>query len=128
MTSGKVKPWQIVLFLAAAAALGWSAWNVLKSGTSVPVSGELTLVDVRTGQLYVVDTSRRGVVLPERHPETGEEVLFAASQDETSGVWQLGRGSEEMLRLLDGELAAVVDASTGELKVLESPAKRLRRK
>lgn len=75
-----MKPWQAILMVVALLVLGGSvAWQIV--GSDKPeVSGEVLLVDIRTGQVFRANTSgRRAVVLPAKHPETGERSLYSAA-------------------------------------------------
>jgi hypothetical protein len=71
-----IKPWQIILFVAAIGVLGFSVWKFGFS-SSVPVTDGYLTIDVKTGQLYDIKKGRaKGVSLPAKHPETGERTLF----------------------------------------------------
>jgi len=71
-----IKPWQIILFVAAIGALGFSVWQFAFSSDVPKTEGYLT-VDIMTGQLYEVRKGKaRGVPLPAKHPETGDRTLY----------------------------------------------------
>ena len=86
MTSGKVKPWQIVLFIAAVGALGWSVWSVL-SRDVVRVSDEVVLVDLASGKLYIASTD--SMIVPAKSPDTGERTLYPVSRTADGAAWVL---------------------------------------
>ena len=71
-----IKPWQIVLFIVAFAAVGFSVWKFGFSNSIPTTDGYLT-VDIMTGQRYDIKKGKaRGVPLPAKHPETGERTLY----------------------------------------------------
>ncbi len=79
----RMKPWQIGLFIAAVVVLGASlVWAVL-GGESVNLKENHVLVDVTTGDRFTFNTGgRRGMALPEKNPETGENVLLPIHRGE----------------------------------------------
>ena len=46
-----IKPWQIILFIAAVGVLGFSVWKFAFTSDIPTTDGYLT-VDIKTGQLY----------------------------------------------------------------------------
>ena len=124
MTNGNLKPWQIVLFVAAVAALGWSVWNVL-GRDRITQADEIVMVDVNTGELFVKDTSR-AIVMPAAHPDTGAYSLVPVFRDEDSGELKITSRSAQLLRRIDGDHAAI---DTESLVVrAEGEPRRIRRK
>lgn len=78
MTSGKLRPWQIGLFVVALIAVG-VAVAFSMGGEEVDLAGKVTLVDVTTGDLFVKRTGGHGtVVLPEINPDTNKPTLLPA--------------------------------------------------
>jgi hypothetical protein len=76
----KIKPWQIILFIAAIGVLGFTAWKFAFSNGIPKTDGYLT-VDIMTGQLYEVRKGKaRGVPLPAKHPDTGDRTLYPVNQ------------------------------------------------
>lgn len=103
---GDVKPWHIILILAAIGALGFSAWKFAFTAR-VPDPDRILLVDVKTGVLF--DTRKgknRGLLLPARHPETGDPTLFPVEKDE-SGSWVIRSRYRPMLSEMRMEGGAV---------------------
>lgn len=93
----QVRPWQIVLFVAAVGAMAFGLWWSLGRGPRAQSTNRTLLVDVTNGELFEFSTKKRGVVIPERNPETGKIALFPVRQDE-NGEWviearYLGEGS-----------------------------------
>jgi len=75
-----IKPWQIILFVVAIAALSFS---VIKFGfgDSIPQTKGYMTVDIMTGQLYDVRKGKaKGVPLPAKHPDTGKYTLYPVNQ------------------------------------------------
>lgn len=90
---GDLKPWQIVVIIAAVIAVGFTGWRLLTADRVAQPSGYMT-VDVRTGQLYDIQKGKaRGVVVPARHPETGERTLYPVNNE--NGTWKLDEGYAE---------------------------------
>ncbi len=84
----EIKPWQIILIIAAVVVLAFSGWRMMTSGSIDQPDGHMT-VDVMTGQLYLVRKGKaKGVMYPAKHPDTGERTLYPVNQDD-SGEWKL---------------------------------------
>ncbi|MEL7473916.1 MAG: hypothetical protein AAGK04_11420 [Planctomycetota bacterium] len=117
---GSVKPWQVLLFVAAIASLAYAAWNAL-SGEKVELAQTINLVDVHTGELFEVDVSRRGMVIPAKHPETGERTLLGVRLED--GEWRLNAKGIESLKQIRGSHDAVGNKGAGVVNVInpESP-------
>lgn len=85
---GNVKPWQIILIVVAFGALGFSVWKFGFGNRVYQPDGILT-VDVVSGQLFDVHKGKaKGILLPVRHPDTGERTLFPIEKLQ-DGTWQL---------------------------------------
>lgn len=105
-----IRPWQIILFIAAIGVLGFSAW---KFGFGSSIEGQMAdsmmMVDVQTGQLYEVDVSgQRGVLIPARHPETNEVALLPVFDE--GGEWFLYERYRPSLSSMDVSLDAIAGA------------------
>jgi len=84
-----IKPWQIILIIAAVAVLAFTGWRMMGSGPVDGPSGHMT-VDVITGQLYLVQKGKaKGIVYPSKNPDTGDRTLIPVYQDEGSERWTL---------------------------------------
>ncbi len=109
-----LKAWHIVLFVAAVSALGVSAFFTFR-GSGVEFSNRVMLVDVKTGQIYAVDSSNKTITVPARHPETGERTLFPVEREE-KGEWRI---DPRALRDLDESGLAVPEVvETGSGRVI----------
>lgn len=116
----KVKAWQIALFVAAAAVLGFSVWRGL-SGPARPESTRREiLADVTTGELFEFSTERRAVLIPERNPDTGKIALFPVERTK-DGRWVVARRYLDSLDEIEGD-PVKLDVRSGEVKVVrDSP-------
>lgn len=121
-----VKPWQIILLIAAVGVLGFSIWKfALSGGPELPKS--VKLVDVKSGALFELDISgRRSAYYPEKHPDTGERTLLPVMKDE-SGGWRITGHSLPALADVKGDHPAVKNPSTGEVEVAEGSVRTIRR-
>ncbi len=87
---GDLKPWQIILIIAAVVAVGFTGWRFL-TGTQIDEPDRLFAACVVTGELFDIRMGRaRGLLLPAKHPETGERTLFPVTND--GGVWKVATG------------------------------------
>jgi hypothetical protein len=84
----KAKPWQIALIvIGLAVGIGSAAWFAF-SGDEVKLDRRYFLVDVETGQIYEVDSTKYRLVLPATNPETGKVSLIGIHQSE-DGTWKV---------------------------------------
>lgn len=73
----KMKPWQIVLFAAAILVVGVTVAYAVFGGERVDLKEDHVLVDVTNGDRFTFNTGgRRAMALPEKNPDTGENVLL----------------------------------------------------
>lgn len=115
-----IKPWQIVLFVAAIAAVGVGVFMMTR-GRGLDLSNAIVMVDVETGELFSFSIDgRRGVGVPNFNPDSGKLSLLPVVRDD-SGVWHLGERSKSILPDLDVEATAVVNAETGEVNTVGNP-------
>ena len=122
---GDVKPWQIVLFVAAVVVVGVSlGWMVL-GGKRVDLPNEAVFADVSNGDLYTVNLrGRRSAMVPSKNPETGEWTLFPVERDE-SGAWRITERARFDFEAMDVDKSAVKDMATGEVEVSTGRRKKL---
>lgn len=118
----KVKAWQIVLFVAAVAALGFGAYKTFLSRT-LDLHDAIVMVDVETGELFSFSIEgKRGVGIPNFNPDTGKLALLPVRQDD-AGVWKITERALPILADLKVEPKAVVSKSTGEVNAVGNPKK-----
>ena len=121
---GQVKPWQVVLIVAAVVAMGVSLWYSLSDSGSVKLADELMLVDVTTGDLFAAKVSGgKAVVTPAKNPETGKVALLWTHKNE-KGVWTVSARDLSALPRIEGEPKALVDRRSGEVKVTSETPKK----
>lgn len=123
-----VKPWQIILMVLAVGALAFSIWKfVLTPKIKLPT--EVYLVDVSNGELFIFDISGKAKgYYPEKSPDTGELVLMPVIENEEDGKWYISGHSLPALEDVTGTTEAVINASTGEVRVDDSKSPRKFRK
>ena len=99
----KMKPWQIGLFVAAVVVLGASlAWSLMR-GDGTNIANRMTLIDVKTGDLYNVNLGgSRTVMIPARHPDTRERTLFPVVEED--GEWRLVERYARALERVEGSM------------------------
>jgi len=118
-----VKPWQIILMVLAVGALAFSIWKfVLTPKIKLPT--EVYLVDVSNGELFIFDFSGKAKgYYPERSPDSQNLVLMPVIKDE-NGKWFISGHSLPALQDVTGTTEAVINASTGEVRVDDSKSPR----
>lgn len=100
---GDAKPWQIVLIVVGILGAGVSLWWFGLRGSDADrlMSNSIVMVDVETGQLYEFQLKgRRGVMIPERHPDSGKIALLPVEQD-GSGNWVISDRSRPTLQYVE---------------------------
>lgn len=84
-----IKPWQIVVIVAAVIVLAFSAWRMMGSDVAKGPSGYMT-VDIYTGQLYLVKKGKaKGIMFPAKNPDTKERTLYPVEQSSSDSDWEL---------------------------------------
>lgn len=111
----QVRPWQIVLFVVAAIAVGFVVVRGVLADRP-ELSHQLYLVDIRTGEVFSLDSSGKSVPVPARSPNTGERNLYPASKDD-GGQWVLDFRALDQVKADRAEAAEGIDIDTG--RVLE---------
>lgn len=123
---GQVKPWQVVLIVAAIVAVACSAYFTLGGGSPVKLADEVLLVDITSGQLWAFPTGgHRAIVTPAKSPDTGKTALFRVSKNE-AGAWTVSNRDLSALPMVEGEPKALMDRKTGQIKVIDETPKRMK--
>jgi hypothetical protein len=123
---GQVKPWQIVLIVAALAAAGTSAYLTLSGGSPVKLDDQVLLVDITNGDLFAFPTSgHRAVVTPGKNPETGKIALFRVYKND-KGNWTVSSRDLSALNLVEGEPKALLDRKSGHVNVTNETPKQMK--
>ena len=121
---GSLKPWQLVLVIVAALVLAVAVWMTF-SGSDVPRPGEITVADVETGELFVMDTSGRKIaLLPGTNPDSGNRTLFPV-REEDDGSWRITPVGMGAFAGYEGDAAAIADRSSGKVNVTSEKKRSL---
>lgn len=112
---GSLKPWQLVLLIAAVVVLFVSLWISL-SGEKVKSASSFYMIDVMTGEVYKANISgRRSVMVPAKSPETMVRsiVPILQTEEDTWIVEEKFRGlAEQIIADEQGSLAESINAQT----------------
>ncbi|MCL4743660.1 MAG: hypothetical protein KJZ54_15805 [Phycisphaerales bacterium] len=121
-----LKAWHIVLFVAAIAALGLTAWRTFFRDTPQRrLSNSIMFVDVESGQLFEFAVGgRKAVMPPERHPETNKIALVPVYKED--GKWLVPTRYKETLDQVEVENRAV-DRASLEVRVASEKYRRVNR-
>jgi hypothetical protein len=123
---GDIKPWQIVVLVAAVVVVIASAYLTFGRSDMPEMASELTLVDITTGDMFIYPLSgHRALSIPGKNPDTGKAALFPVGKDE-SGVWTVSLRDLGSLSLVEGEPAALTNRKTGEVRVTSEKPRRMR--
>ena len=116
-----VKPWQIVLIIAAIGALGFSVVKYgFKPSQESQMANTLTLVDVQTGQLYIADISgKRTIIIPARNPDNDEVALIPVFEE--NGEWFIWNRYKSAMSQVTVTPEAVPDTDGAVVVLDESP-------
>lgn len=122
---GQLKPWQIVLFVAAIGVLGVSLWFSLKTDRERPAD-HVVLLDVTTGDLYRARITR-SMFMPETRESDGAAVLWPVYEDEETGIWRVNpRHLPQVRERTEGEVNTdVVDLSSGQIRPANATPRRM---
>jgi hypothetical protein len=124
MATGNLKAWQIVVVVAAIVASALSLYYFSTGTPQVKMTDTITLVDVKTGDLFV--TTLKGshaVVVPAKNPDTGSETLIPV--DKVDGKWVIGKRHLPGAVQLAGQGNGVLDQTSGEVKVKNDSPRKL---
>ncbi len=111
----KAKPWQIALIvIGLAVGLGSAAWFAF-SGDDVQLDRRYFLIDVESGDIFEVDSTKYRLVLPARHPETGRISLIGVHRGD-NGVWFVPPRDLGSIKQLDkGVEVKAINKDSGDL-------------
>lgn len=121
METGKLKPWQIAVFVVAFGAIAFGAYSIL-TANKVKIRDEILFVDVQTGELFDYKI-RKSAVIPAKNPDTGNASLLPVDE-EADGTLRI---RERYLNVLDIIPVApdAVDPQTGVVTVKSKDTRRL---
>jgi hypothetical protein len=105
-----VKPWQLaIIILGLLGGFALVAGNIF-AGEEIRLADSVILADVRTGALFEISTKgHHGVLLPAKHPETGERTLLPVHETER-GQWNIDSRYMADLARFDAQQRAALDA------------------
>jgi hypothetical protein len=112
---GQVKPWQVVVLVAALVALGVSVYFTMFSGPRLELADSVRMADVNSGELFRLKIGPGGAMIPGTNPKTKAVSLLPI--EERDGKWFISERYLSALKGLEGEHKAVLDAKTGEIRV-----------
>lgn len=105
-----IKPWQIILFVAAIGVLGFTVWRQVNAG-NVNMPDSVLVIDVENGEMYRMSLGKRnGAYFPEKNPSTGEHNLMPVIKSET-GEWVIPNHARPAMQDIDGENKIVNESS-----------------
>lgn len=107
----KVRPWQIVLFVAAVIGVGVSI-VMFMLGDRPQLSHQVYMVDVGTGEMFSIDPSGKTIPVPSRNPATGERSLFPVAKGD-DGTWKIDSRAMPMVQETRADSAGAIDLKTG---------------
>jgi len=117
--------WQWCAFGLAAVLLAAVGWRASTGKDGIPMATSVLMIDVRSGQLFDMSVARTGLMVPERHPRTGELGLFPVEQG-ADGAWVIPARMREGLAMVAGGTDGLVDRRTGVVRSNGAPAVRSR--
>ncbi len=123
---GNAKPWQIILIVVGLIAAGVTVWMLgfgSKSEKNL-LADSIVMVDAETGQLYQFSLKgKRGVMVPERNPDSQKIALIPVIQDE-AGQWSVTERTRSTIQYLEVP-NNMIDRSSGTVKVSQNPIVRV---
>lgn len=122
---GEVKPWQVIVMVAATVAVAASAWFTFRSNPDLPKNvTDVVMVDVNTGELFTFDVSgRRGVTVPDTNPGTKRVNLVPVFQTD-SGGWSMATQDFAALSQVQDEIKINLDRKSGVITGLTGEIKK----
>ena len=122
----KSKPVQIAIIVIGLLVGAAGIMLAISKNSGPDIADKMYLVDVKTGELYAVSTTKRSVILPYRHPETNEPTLLPADYDKERAGWfvksrYLGAANElkpisDKIDMQSGRVAIADDAKPTVIK------------
>jgi hypothetical protein len=124
---GQLKPWQLVLIVIAIVAVTVSVYMSFGAAPQIQnMATESRMIDVNTGQIFLFSLGgKKAVTVPGENPDTGKPTLVPVVTDD-AGILKIEPRSLPALQYLEGDLKAVVDRKTGEVKASDDKPRRVR--
>lgn len=120
-----VKPWQIVVLVAAVLAIGVSLYFSFNSEDDVEFADSMVMVDLESGQLIDAPFPKgRAVIPPAMNPDTQRRTYFPALQRD--GKWFVNpRYLSQVKEFVPKPEAVLIDAKSGAVKVANETPRHL---
>lgn len=121
---GGAKPWQFVVLALGFVAIMFTVVYTFMGGDKTPdLTTLVTVADVKSGQLYEVDSTKFFLGFPMTNPETKTATLFPVYKVEGGTDWKIQAQYVSVVRALpDAETGAMADKRQGLLKpIAEQP-------
>lgn len=124
---GGAKPWQFVVLALGAAAIVFVVVFTAFGGDKTPdLANKITVADVNSGQLFVIDVSKMTLMVPMTNPETNSPTLFPVYKEDGQSEWKIQSQYVSVVRALpDTQTGAMADKRQGLLKPTSEPPKPL---
>lgn len=119
---GDVRPWHIVVIVAALAIAGVSLWFTLNRGPNLKIADSMLMVDVQTGELFQVSRKPRPPTIPFTNPKTKAMALLPVEKSGEGG-WKIMARYMENIDALNPSTDVLVNRETGEVKVSNTKPK-----
>jgi hypothetical protein len=107
----------MILIVVGLAVGSFSALYSIFGRDALDMPHRIHLIDVETGDIYLVDTTKYHLVMPAEHPVTKKICLIRVDKD-PSGKWVVSPRSRDTLAGLDPDVKNIaVDGKTGDILV-----------
>lgn len=114
----------ISLAVVAFAVLVGGVWYSFFTGGPPRPPGSVTLLDVKTGEMFVTSTKR--LALPAKNPNTGERSLFPIFKND-NGEWTLTEHYHAGVEETGYSQDVIPNLSSGRLNINDSNVEKLNR-
>jgi len=112
------------LAVVAVIVLCTGIWFSFFTGGAPKPPSSVTLLDVKTGELYQTSTKR--LMLPAKNPDSGERCLFPVFKDD-EGEWRIGTHYQGAVAGIEFNPQVVLDLDSGRINATDSRPKKLPR-
>jgi hypothetical protein len=112
------------LAIVAVVVLCFGIWFSFFSGGAPRPPSSMTLIDVKTGELFSIKFGKRSHVIPAKNPETGDRCVFPIEKTE-DGDWIINDRYFPALEGIDFSSSVLVDVNNGTVIPSGDQRKRL---
>jgi len=117
-----IKPWQLaIIIIGLVGGIGLVGWNLF-GGEKIQQADSVVMVDVNSGELFQFSVKgSKSVLIPARHPDTGERTLLPVDKGEDGGWVVAARYMHVMSRYKPEERTSIdaqgrVKGDSGKIK------------